>query len=474
MKTLQADYLVVGTGAVGMSFVDTLLDESAATVVMVDNHHQPGGHWNDAYPFVRLHQPSHFYGVASTPLGSGVIDQAGSNAGYYELASGSEVQAYFEQVMRQRFLPSGRVQYFPMCEFDGDGEFHSLLSDETYKVEFARRAVDTTYFKTSVPSRHIRGYDVAENVTCVPPNQLPLLSKDFANFCLVGAGKTAMDAGVWLLDNGCNPERISWVAPRQSWLVNREVTQGSTEFFTECIGGFAAQMEAIALAVSTDDLFDRLEACGFMLRINPKKRPSMFHFATISTGEVAQLQRISRVIEQGRVSGIDGQGLTMSDGSRIGLPEHTLYVDCTASAVDFTSTETRPVFEDGLITIQGVRMPNPCLSAAITAYVEANYDTDEERNRLCQPVLLPDDPETWLSTTLGNMINQATWSAEPALSAWITECRLDGFARVIRDADRSDPENLAILEKMGSNAMPAVANLQKLIAAGPGSESASA
>ena len=62
MQSLEADYLVIGTGAVGMAFVDTLLDESDASVIMVDNHHAPGGHWNDAYPFVRLHQPSHFYG----------------------------------------------------------------------------------------------------------------------------------------------------------------------------------------------------------------------------------------------------------------------------------------------------------------------------------------------------------------------------------------------------------------------------
>lgn len=69
MAAHEADYLVVGTGAVGMAFVDTLLDESDANVIMVDNHHAPGGHWNDAYPFVRLHQPSHFYGVASTRPG---------------------------------------------------------------------------------------------------------------------------------------------------------------------------------------------------------------------------------------------------------------------------------------------------------------------------------------------------------------------------------------------------------------------
>ncbi|MEJ2090098.1 MAG: NAD(P)-binding protein, partial [Gammaproteobacteria bacterium] len=120
-ERLQADYLVIGGGAMGMAFTDVLVAETDATVVMVDRHHQPGGHWNDAYPFVRLHQPSAFYGVNSRPLGFDTIDTTGWNEGLYELATSSEVCAYFDQVMRQTFLASGRVQYFPMCDYLGDG-----------------------------------------------------------------------------------------------------------------------------------------------------------------------------------------------------------------------------------------------------------------------------------------------------------------------------------------------------------------
>ena len=69
-EKLVADYLVIGAGAMGMAFTDVLMTETDATVILVDKHHQPGGHWNDAYPFVRLHQPSAFYGVNSKKLGS--------------------------------------------------------------------------------------------------------------------------------------------------------------------------------------------------------------------------------------------------------------------------------------------------------------------------------------------------------------------------------------------------------------------
>ena len=72
---IETDYLVIGAGAVGMAFVDSLLTSSPdASVVMVDRRHRPGGHWNDAYPFVRLHQPASYYGVNSRELGQGTVE----------------------------------------------------------------------------------------------------------------------------------------------------------------------------------------------------------------------------------------------------------------------------------------------------------------------------------------------------------------------------------------------------------------
>ena len=40
-----------------MAFADTIVANTDAEVVLVDRRHRPGGHWLDAYPFVRLHQP---------------------------------------------------------------------------------------------------------------------------------------------------------------------------------------------------------------------------------------------------------------------------------------------------------------------------------------------------------------------------------------------------------------------------------
>ena len=117
---LDADYLVVGAGAMGMAFTDALIDHADVSVVMVDRRHGVGGHWLDAYPFVRLHQASAFYGVASTLLGDGVIQQDGPEAGLHERATAPEVCAYYARVLRERMLASGQVSFYPNCDYLGE------------------------------------------------------------------------------------------------------------------------------------------------------------------------------------------------------------------------------------------------------------------------------------------------------------------------------------------------------------------
>jgi NAD(P)-binding Rossmann-like domain len=223
------DYLIIGSGAVGMTFADQLLTDTNANIVIVDRHHMPGGHWNDAYSFVRLHQPSAFYGVGSSQLGSNRIDVSGLNRGYYELASGAEIVSYFDKLMQERFLPSGRVQYFPMCDYLGDGRFVSLLSGAIQQVAF-KRLVHATFLDTQVPSTHTPSFQVAEHIKLVTPNLLPISAPGHQRFAILGGGKTGMDVGIWLLQMGVRPENIRWIMPRDSWLQNRDTTSPATPF----------------------------------------------------------------------------------------------------------------------------------------------------------------------------------------------------------------------------------------------------
>ena len=464
IKTLETDYLVIGSGAVGMAFVDTMLDESDANFIIVDRHHMPGGHWNDAYPFVRLHQPSAFYGVASTELGSMRIDEAGPNKGLYELASGAEVSAYFDNVMRERFLPSGRVRYFPMCEYKGQHQFRSLLSEAEYEVTVNRKTVDGTFFNTSVPSTHARQYAVDEDVECVAPNDLPRRAPEYARFTILGGGKTGMDVIVWLLEAGADPDSITWVCPRDSWLLNRETTQPGTAFWQSSLGGAAAQLEAMRQATSIDNLFERLESAGYLLRIDPDVAPQMMHYATISHGEVAQLRSVKNVVRRGHVERVASDRLLMANGDTIAAESNTLYIDCTATAVQFVGSKTVPVFSGNHITLQAIRAPLVATSAAMTAYVEAHLEDETEKNQLCTPIELSDTPAEWLNSVLCNMISQGRWSKDDQIREWFARCRLNPARPMPDDQKITDPEFFALRQRIGESAKPAVGNLQKLLA----------
>ena len=203
---VETDYLVVGAGAAGMAFTDSLLTHSDATVTIVDRRFAPGGHWNDAYPFVRLHQPSAFYGVASVPLGQNTVDQSGLNTGFYELASADELRAYYTRVMQEHFIPSGRVRYFPGSEYvpepAGGHRLISRLSGASHELRATRKLVDTTYLEGQFPATSPPPFEVADGVRCIPIGDLTRLRHRPDRFVVIGAGKTALDGCVWLLSQG--------------------------------------------------------------------------------------------------------------------------------------------------------------------------------------------------------------------------------------------------------------------------------
>src|SRR6478609_618605 len=117
-----------------MAFTAALIDNADVRVALVDRRSGPGGHWLDDYEFVRLHQASAFYGVASTVLGGRRIQSAGPEAGLYERATRKEVENYYARLLTGRMLPSGTVSFYPNCEYLGDRRFASRVSTEQYAV----------------------------------------------------------------------------------------------------------------------------------------------------------------------------------------------------------------------------------------------------------------------------------------------------------------------------------------------------
>ena len=457
----ETDYLIVGAGAVGMNCADVLLEETDADILIVDRHSAAGGHWNDAYPFVRLHQPSVYYGVPSSALGSNQIDRSGSNTGYYELPTGAEVSAYFEQVMRERFLTSGRVRFLPMREFDEDrSSLRTLLSGAEEPVKINRKIIDTTYFGTSVPSCHTPKYEVDPQVRLVTPNDLPKAAFAYRGFTIVGGGKTAMDTCVWLLENGALASQIRWIVPRDSWLINRTVTQPGDDFFYGNLGGYASLLEAAAFGQDVGDIFARLEASKYMLRIDTSVTPTMYRNATISEGEVDVLRQIKDVVRMGRVLRINSNMIELEHG-RIGADPDSLYIDCTAKA--FSVRHTEPVFSPGRIFPQVILNGSVCMSAATIAFVEANYDDDDVKNDICAPIPLMDKDEDWVPMIYWHLRNVERRSKEQDLGRWMRANRLTGFGKPKGTKESPDPEYLEILKRIKDATPIAYKNLRGLL-----------
>jgi hypothetical protein len=461
-SSITVDYLIVGAGATGMAFADTLLAETEATLAIADRHDRPGGHWNDAYPFVRLHQPSFFYGVNSRPLGSGAIDAQGPNTGLSELASGAEILAYFDAVMRQRFLPSGRVRYFPMTDVEDDETLVSRLSGERRRIG-ARKIVDATYLSPAVPATTPPAFAVAPGVTCVPVGELPRATRPGAPYVVIGAGKTGIDACLWLLENGTDPRQIRWIVPRDSWLYDRAVFQPGRENLATLIEFMANQVEALAGAESVDDVFARLEAKGAVLRLDPAVKPAMHHCAIVSRAELASLRRIEQVVRLGRVRRLDAGGIVLERGE-IPTTADTVHINCSACAFAYADKPPRPIFAGRRITLQWTRNCSPTFSAAFVAHVEAAYVSDEEKNEICTVIPTPTDAVGWLRIMAADLPKAQQWSTRPELMAWLAGSRLDLTAGLATLAE-TDVRELAELHRYRRNLEPAMATLKNLLAA---------
>jgi hypothetical protein len=458
---IETDYLVIGAGAIGMAFVDTLLTDTDAQIVMVDRNHRPGGHWNSAYPFVRLHQPAAYYGVNSRELAQGGKDKVGLNEGMYNLAGGAEVLAYFDQVMQQRFLPSGRVRFLPKSQVIGAYEVESLLTGRRQPVQVRKKVVDATFSGTQVPATTPPRYHVAPGVRCVALNDLVMLTQPQAGYVVVGSGKTGIDACLWLLEQGVDPDLIRWIMPRDAWLLDRANVQPGDEFFMNTCGIFARQLEAVAAAESAADLLHRLEAAGEWVRIDARVQPTMFHGATVSQAELAQLQRIQGIVRLGHVVSMEPGQIKLEQGD-IALPADTLVVDCSAAGIP--SSPAVPVWAGDRITPQWVRSFGTTFSAAFIAHVEATFDDEAQKNALCSPIVPPRFAIDWLRMLAVSMKNRQLWSRHPDLEAWLGSSRLNSLFHAMGRIKPEDTDKIALMQRYRQAIKPAMARLPHLVA----------
>lgn len=455
-RTLDADYLVVGAGAMGMAFTDALIDHSAdARVVLVDRRHSVGGHWLEAYPFVKLHQSSCFYGVASTVLGGGKLQVSGPEAGLQERATQPEITAYFGRMLT-RMLETDRVEFLPNSDFDGDRTVVSRISGARFAVPESCRIVNAHYLEPGIPAEKPPPFDVADGARVLPVNQLARLEETPSQYVVVGSGKTATDACIWLLARGVDPDAICWVRPRDPWMLNRALVQPDPAIF---LGLAADIMQSAAESSSLDEVFRRLEDAGAMLRIDRSVTPTMAKAPTLGRWELEQLRSIENVVRRGHITSVSAGGLQFGSGS-VGVASDALVVHCAADGLKFPPLV--PVWRPADITLQPIRSGFPCFGAAVVGYVEATRTDDDEKNRLCAPSHYGNSLQQWAGMNLLGTRNAMAFNSEPDIKEWA-----DGVALNPSRVPPGYPPTPALddaRERLGVHTRPALAKLAEFYA----------
>jgi hypothetical protein len=456
---LQTDYLVIGAGASGLAFTDSLIGETDAEVTLVDRRPAVGGHWGDAYPFVRLHIPSAYYGVGSLPLGEDRVDDAGENAGFYERATGEEVRAHFEQAA-ERLTRTGRVHILTAHEHLGPGpggeQVRDLATGSLHAVSVRRKVVDARYLETSVPATHVPSFAVSADARFVPVGELPVAADDTTSYTVLGSGKTAVDACTWLLDNDVAPDRIRWVRPREAWFLDRAAFQPLDQV-AGIMDGLSLDAEAAAQADDVDDLFERLEASGRVARIDQSQPATMYRGTMLSTRELAAVRQITDVVRLGHVRRIEA-GRIVLDRGEVETGPDVLHVDCTA--LGLRDAPAVPIFAKDRIVLQQVRQNSPCFNAALLGFVEAHRDDDADKNALCPPNPYARSTGDWPRLMGLTFETEFRLASEPDLAAWVAGSRLNLLRALPEHA--AEPAVQKAVQRYVTHVGPAIERLRQL------------
>lgn len=453
---MRADYVVIGAGTSGLAFTDALVaGDPEAEVVVVDRNDDPGGHWVHAYPFVRLHSPSWFYGVESRHLGEDRLDSDGLNKGLYERASKAELLGYFSAVV-DALEATGRVRFLFAHEY-ADGAAHGTRTGLVVPVQARRRVVDARYLEASVPATHTPSFEVADAARFLPVGRLPDEAADGGQLLVLGSGKTAVDACLWLLEHDTDPDRIRWVRPRDAWWHDRARYQG-LDLVGDTIAGLANDAVAIASATDVRELQERLEDSGNLLRLDPTVDTTMYRGGMLSVAEADRLRILGDVVRLGHVRRVERDRLLLEKGP-VETGRDTVVVDCTARGLN--DAAPRPVWSPERITLQQVRHNSPPFNAALIGWVEAHRSDDTEKNRLCPPNAYATGISDYARMFTRTWATEGGWLAEPDLTAWVGGTRLN----VLRDLARrqGDDEVRAATGRFLGSVLPALENAGRLV-----------
>ena len=397
-----------------MAFTDALIDHADVRVALVDRRAAAGGHWLNAYPFVRLHQSSTFYGVASTLLGGGRIQQEGPRRGSTSGPTSRRSPPTTATCWRTGWWPPAGSSSSVGCDYVGGRTFVSLGSGERFEVSERCRIVDARYLAPDIPAELPPRFGVADGVRVIPVNDLVRTEESPSQYVVVGSGKTATDACIWLLARGVDPDAICWVRPREPWMLNRALIQPDPVIY---LGMVADMLRAAANGILPGCPVPRARGrrhrcCASTARSTPTmaKAPTLGRL-----GAGAAADHRERRTPRPHRHGAPGPDRPRA---RDRSPSRTTPWSSTARPTACKMPPLVPIWRPEAITVQPVRAGFPCFGAALAGYVEATRDDDGVKNALCPPSSYGNTLTDWARMNVLGLRNSRAFGAEPDIRDW--------------------------------------------------------
>jgi len=416
-EVLKCDYLVIGAGTAGMSFIDTLLSEhktknTTLQIILVDRFSQPGGHWTHAYPFVELHQTSCNYGINSMPLGTHMNKKGKGPYEKYDIhdrATGKDVLQYYQKCL-QKFQKTGRVKCYFNSEYTGidtTTQRHTIVVNNNNNNDKESNNKDEGGVRMEIQCTRI--VKVANDVV-VPDMRGPLIPVDesirdhfvpvndvtdrarsghYQKYIVFGNGKTGADAVINLIQNcGVDPAQITWICSRHVWYFIRDTMADFWQTFEILNKMTDSKMDSITKCFLT---FEQYKLAG---RIDTTTLPEIFKGPTIDQHEFDLLCTVHNIVRHGRATGIEADRIVFNEGATLEFTPlskdgtcTTLFVDCMVDKFyGYNFPKGFQIFEEENSTIHlGPILSafNVSLSAAHTAFLECNLPDARSKNQCC-------------------------------------------------------------------------------------------
>ncbi len=332
------DLVVIGAGVAGLNalYAATAYLPKGARVALIDQKDAPGGMWNTAYDFVRLHQPHPMFTV-------GDMRWNWKKPRDY-LAARDEVQAHLASaltpVAKKVDLRTGFGQTVIRCDEVQTNDGHMA------EVDFHPNGQDAQI--TSIRARrviHAAGLNYAEakplvlssnQVTSIIPQELrsTLAAHPAAPVVVVGGGKTGMDTVLAALAAG-GGRQVSLVLGRGTNFLNR------TKYLPTGLGRWTSGelvsrlFRDLALSFDGDNDAEVIDRFRRNHATDTTTENGVFLFGLQSESELAQIKAGVAEMHADYLDDVvdtdDGPQMVLRSGARQPLAPGAIIVNCTGS-----------------------------------------------------------------------------------------------------------------------------------------------